>query len=363
VFVIGGGPAGLAAAIAARQRGLSVTVAEGTLPPIDKACGEGLMPETLAALRELDVNIPPYQGYPFRGICFLENGEKVCAEFPQGAGLGIRRTVLHECMIRRALQCGVRIRWQAPVVGITPAGVQLHGEFVPARWIVGADGSSSRVRAWCGLERAKAQKQRFAVRRHYRATPWSEYVEIYWTQKRQAYITPISCLEVCVVVMGDSVEEAEVDTFLASCPQLATRLAKAEISSRERGTITLMHELHSVYAGSVALVGDASGGVDAITGDGLRLTFRQAIGLAEAMRFNGMPSYARAHRKLARKPALVGSLLLNLGRNAKLRARVFPMLAKRPSVFAGMLAAHAGNADWNDLLFAGTQLVWRFLAT
>jgi flavin-dependent dehydrogenase len=53
VFVIGGGPAGLAAAIAARQRGFAVAVADGLEPPVDKACGEGLMPDTLRVLREL----------------------------------------------------------------------------------------------------------------------------------------------------------------------------------------------------------------------------------------------------------------------------------------------------------------------
>jgi len=363
VFVVGGGPAGLAAAIAAQQRGLSVTVADGTVPPIDKACGEGLMPETLAALRELGVSIPPEEGFLFRGLRFLENGQQLCAEFPQGPGLGIRRTVLHDWLIRRAMQCGVRMLWQTPVVGITPAGVQVQNEFVPARWIVGADGSSSRVRGWCGLDRAKVQQQRFAARRHYRLAPWSDFVEVYWADKRQAYVTPVSREELCLVVMGDSVEEASVEGFFQNCPQLAARLAGAEISSRERGAVTLMHALHSVYAGNVALVGDASGGVDAITGEGLRLAFRQAIELAEAMRFNDMPAYAHAHRNLARKPVLMGNLLLNLGRNERLRARAFRMMASRPPLFAGMLAVHTGNAAWSELLSAGKQLGWRFLTT
>ena len=43
VLVIGGGPAGLAAALAVRQRGMSVIVADSCAPPIDKPCGEGLM--------------------------------------------------------------------------------------------------------------------------------------------------------------------------------------------------------------------------------------------------------------------------------------------------------------------------------
>src|SRR5204862_8051575 len=49
VFVIGGGPAGLAAAIAARRRGFDVTLADGAVPPIDKACGEGIMPDGIVA--------------------------------------------------------------------------------------------------------------------------------------------------------------------------------------------------------------------------------------------------------------------------------------------------------------------------
>jgi len=56
VFIVGGGPAGLAAAIAARQKGFSVVLADGSEPPIDKACGEGMMPGTLEALAALGVS-------------------------------------------------------------------------------------------------------------------------------------------------------------------------------------------------------------------------------------------------------------------------------------------------------------------
>ena len=69
VFVVGGGPAGLAAAIAARRRGLDVLVADCSAPPLDKACGEGIMPDGLAAARSLGLDLEA-AGYPFRGICF-----------------------------------------------------------------------------------------------------------------------------------------------------------------------------------------------------------------------------------------------------------------------------------------------------
>jgi len=363
VFVVGGGPAGLAAAIAARQRGMSVAVADGTEPPIDKACGEGLMPETIAALGELGVDIQPDAGYRFRGIRFLQQDAQVGGEFPQGLGVGIRRTILHEWLIARAEECGVQLLWRTPVAGITEAGVHLSREFVAARWIVGADGSGSRVRRWSGLDTAARQTQRYATRRHYRVRPWSDHVEIYWGHRAQAYVTPIAREEVCIVVTAKRVEDADFDPMLRDCPQLAQRLAGAQLASRERGAITQMHSLRSVHSGNVALVGDASGGVDAITGEGLRLAFRQAIALADAMERGDLAIYARAHREQARKPALMGNLLLTLARNDRLRVRSIRMLANRPQLFARLLSIHSGQAALGDWLSAGAQLGWRFLTT
>jgi flavin-dependent dehydrogenase len=363
VFVIGGGPAGLAAAIAARQRGMSVAVADGIEPPIDKACGEGLMPEAVEGLGELGVEVHPDAGYRFRGIRFLQQDAQVSGDFPHGVGVGIRRTILHQWLITRAEECGVRMRWRTPVSAITKEGVQLPQEFVPARWIVGADGSGSRVRRWSGLDSAARQSQRYATRRHYRVRPWSDYVEFYWWPRAQAYVTPIGREEVCIVVMADSVEDAAFDPMLRDCPELAQRLCGAKLASRERGAITQMHSLREVHSGNVALLGDASGGVDAITGEGLRLAFRQAIALAEAMERDDLTSYARAHREQARKPAIMGNLLLTLARNERIRERSFRILANRPKLFAQLLAVHAGEAALGDWLSAGAQIGWRFLTT
>ena len=363
VFVIGGGPAGLAAAIAARQRGMSVAVADGTEPPIDKACGEGLMPETIAALNELGVQIKPDAGYRFRGIRFLQQDAQVSGEFSQGLGVGIRRTILHEWLIARAEECGVQLFWRTPVTGITEAGVKLAGEFVAARWIVGADGSGSRVRRWSGLDAAARQSHRYATRRHYRVRPWTDHVEVYWGARAQAYVTPIAREEVCIVVMAARVDDASFDAMMGDYPQFAQRLVGAELVSRERGAITPMHSLRAVHSGNVALVGDASGGVDAITGEGLRLAFRQAIALADAMEQNDLATYAQGHRQEARKPALMGDLLLTLARNNRLRTRSIRMLANRPQLFARLLSVHAGRAAWGDWLSAGAQLGWRFLTT
>jgi flavin-dependent dehydrogenase len=342
---------------------MSVAVADGTEPPIDKACGEGLMPETIAALGELGVEIQPDAGYRFRGIRFLQQDAQAGAEFPQGLGVGIRRTILHQWLIARAEECGVQMFWRTPVSGITPAGVQLPGEFVAARWIVGADGSGSRVRRWSGLDAAVRQSQRYATRRHYHVRPWSEYVEIYWGRLTQTYVTPIGREEVCIVVMAKRAVDASFDSVLRDCPELKRRVCGAGLASRERGAITQMHSLRAVHSGNVVLVGDASGSVDALTGEGLRLAFRQAITLAKAMERDDLPSYGRAQREQARKPAFMGDLLLALARNDKLRTRSICTLAKRPQLFTRLLAVHTGQAALSDWLSTGAQLGWRFLTT
>ena len=168
VFVVGGGPAGLAVAIAARQKGMSVVVADGAVPPIDKTCGEGMMPETLAVLRSLEVELDPSEGFRFKGIRFVQEGATVSGTFPREQGLGLARPVLHEKLISRAEDCGVQLFWQTPVTGIEAEAVLARGRRIRARWIVGADGIASRVRRWGSLEPARCSSLRFANRRHYR---------------------------------------------------------------------------------------------------------------------------------------------------------------------------------------------------
>src|SRR5215469_8810314 len=172
VLVIGGGPAGLAAAIAARQRGLNVVVADGGRTPIDKACGEGLLPDGVAALGALGVQVSVSETRAFRGIRFLSRGRSADAPFNgRRYGLAIRRTSLHRAMAERAQELGAELMWEMPVGGIPPAGAQVGTRFLRARWIVGADGFHSRVRRWAGLEQGARPRLRYAFRRHFRIAP------------------------------------------------------------------------------------------------------------------------------------------------------------------------------------------------
>src|ERR1700693_1191097 len=362
VFVIGGVPAGLAAAIAARRRGFQVIVADGNKPPIDKPCGEGLMPDSIAALHQLGVQIAEGEGYPLEGIKFLEKEKSASACFPTGRGIGLRRPILHKKMLDRAVASGVQLLWETPVAGIQSDGVNLAGRsFVRANWIIGADGGQSRVRRWAGLDSANKRDSRLAWRAHFAVAPWSEYVEIHWAEKAQAYVTPVSANEVCVVMVSRN-ENRDIRVALNEFPELASRLRCERLSRPARGTMTTMHRLKRVCRGNVALIGDASGSVDAITGEGLSLSFHQAVALAEAMEKNCLELYQKAHRQFARRPTFMARLLLFLYGRAGLRKRTLTVFRNSPEVFARLISIHVGETSPAHFAATGALLSWRFLA-
>ena len=360
VLVVGGGPAGLAAAIAARVKGLRVMVADGCRPPISKACGEGLLPEAVEALCELGVTPGPQDGRALRGIRFQEQGVTVGAEFRKSLGLGMRREALHQKMIDRALACGVDLRWNAPVTTVGTDDAIVAGNKIKAKWVVGADGLRSRVRRWAGIAETHRSSNRFAWRRHYRAKPWSDFVEVHWDAQAQAYVTPVGEEEICVVVIGDR-PKARLEPALRQFPELQQRLASAPLASVERGAVTEMGKLRRVTRRNVALVGDASGTVDAVTGQGLALGFQQAQALAEALATENLERYEQAHRDLLRRPWFMGNLLLLLSRRPGMRRRAFHALQAAPQLFEGLVGWHAEKKPLLELATAGAQCGWRFL--
>lgn len=339
--IVGGGPAGLSAAIALSLAGKSVRVLETNRPPIDKACGEGLMPDTLEALHALGIRLSG--GFPLRGIRFISAGTKAQADFTNGHGLGLRRTLLHQALIARASELNIDLHWNTP-----------HGFPRDARLLVGADGQNSRIRRAEGF----SQKQvscRYGFRCHYALEPWCEYVEVYWDKRRQIYVTPVAPDQIDVALLTHNPPE-RLQNVLPHFPALFARLQNARRVSSEMGALTTTRVLRNVCRDHLALIGDASGSVDAITGEGIGLAVRQAIALAEALRKGDLAAYEVSHRRIMRRPRIMARLLLLMSRSTALQKIVIPVFARAPLVFDALLAAHVCSGTVTAAALTGPSL-------
>jgi flavin-dependent dehydrogenase len=123
-----------------------------------------------------------------------------------------------------------------------------------------------------------------------------------------------------------------------------------------------MSRLSRVHVGNVILTGDASGSMDAITGEGLCLSFRQAIALADSLALGRLETYQAAHRRLSRATYVLSRLLVWLGRHGKLRQRALQVLARDPGLFARLLAGHVGKSSALNLAATSLRFGRQFLA-
>jgi flavin-dependent dehydrogenase len=362
VLVAGGGPAGLAAAIAARQAGFEVTLVDCAQPPIDKACGEGILPEGLAALRELGVALNPSIAAPFRGIRFVDEHSQAEAQFSKAVGLGMRRTTLHQLLVERAVELGVSLQWNCRVTDLSHDGISINGHTRRYKWLICADGQNSKLRWQAGLDRGHCTSRRYGFRRHYNIAPWSDHVEVHWSDCGQMYVTPVAADEICVAFITRH-RQLRFEEALGSFPTLAPRRRNVTPERDYLGALTTTRKLRRVQSKNLALIGEASGSIDAVTGQGLSLAFRQALALADALVLGDLRQYEAAHRRLTRLPRLMSALMLAMDRNAGIRRRTLAVLSADPAYFARMLALHTGTLASGEFgLRQGFALGWRLLA-
>ena len=327
LLVAGGGPVGLVTAIHARLSGLEVVVVEPRQGPVDKACGEGLMPDAVARLAQVGVDPP---GRELGGIRYLADGRGVQARFSKLPGRGVRRTELHAALSDRARALGVSFA-QGRVEGIRQDTAWIEAAGIRARYLVGADGLHSQVRRALGVEASGDARPRFGVRQHFAVSPWTDMVEVHWLSDAELYVTPVGENLVGVAVLGKA--PLHLDEAIGRVPGLAGRLAGAPAASTARGAGPLRQRVTRRSVGRALLVGDAAGYVDALTGEGLSVGFAEAAAAVRAIVRDEPRNYEPEWHSITRSYRwLTGSLLWTASRRS-LRPLIVPAARTMPWAF------------------------------
>ncbi|MCV7347883.1 NAD(P)/FAD-dependent oxidoreductase [Mycolicibacterium rhodesiae] len=326
LLVAGGGPAGLVTALHAARAGLSVTVVERRHAPIDKACGEGMMPYTVAQLDKLGITLP---GKPFRGITYVDPARRVDAPFRAGPGMGVRRTALHTALTDAVQAAGVDVV-DAHIGSITQEAESVQCGPFRARYLAAADGLHSPIRRSLGLDRPGRGPRRWGLRRHVHTTPWSDRVEVYWGEHGEALVTPVAddCVGIAILTARQGPFESRLTEFgglherVTGCPR-----------GPERAAGPLRQRVAARRAGRVLLVGDAAGYVDALTGEGLGIAFGGAELLVNCVLAERPGDYDRQWRRMSRRYRLLTAGLLLAVEFGPARSAIGPAAAVLPSAF------------------------------
>lgn len=335
LVIVGGGPIGLAAAIEARMAGMDVVILESRTGPIDKACGEGLMPGAVGSLERLGVDAV---GHALAGISYQSRGRRADHLFRHGEGRGVRRTVLHAALAERAAAVGVEIVHEKAIAVHQNADIvtaQLSDETTrQSRWLLGCDGLHSSVRTWVGLGVTARGQRRFGLSRHFTVSPWTSLVEVHWTSTAELYVTPVSENEIGIAILGP--QHTHYDDALRSVPALAERVEVAQPTTGTRGAGPLRQLTRARTAGRVLLVGDASGYVDAITGEGIRVGLAQARAAIGCLTSREPARYEHEWRRVTRDFRVLTTGLVALGASP-LRRGIVPAARALPGIYGSIV--------------------------
>ncbi|MCM2303207.1 MAG: FAD-dependent monooxygenase [Elusimicrobia bacterium] len=357
--IIGAGPAGCAAALYLSRAGRTAVLLDRATFPRRKTCGEGIMPEGVEVLRELDLYAEAAAlGRTFRGVAWTtRDGRHASCRFPAGEGLAAPREELDHLLLRRAAAApGVRVFEGRAARGVerTAEGVRVSldaGE-LSARRLIAADGASSPSLRALGVPRRAPARPRFGLAARLKGVGTGDLVEVFLIDGGELYLTPLPgegrvaaalLLERRALAPAPGVREETFWRLARAHPALRERLRRATLDTPVAGLGPLAAAPSRCEDGPWLAAGDAAGAVDPLVGDGIGLALRTGRLAAEeidaALRGEGRHGrYTRRRRELLRPKRRLARCVLALSRRPLLARAVLAALRAYPPAFSALLA-------------------------
>ena len=370
--VVGAGPAGAASALGLARAGFRVVVADARSVPGATPCGEGIMPAGVQALAALGLSPEIERGRrAFHGITFVTHaGRPARGLFPAWAsGLAVPRGDLHRALWdaldrhpRVELLRGHHLEEIRQTNGRV-TGVDLRERVtrrrvvVDAALTVGADGLRSRFHALPGVTVTRPARARYGFTAQLDGVSGlGDTVEVHLVPQGEVYVTPQGGqrASIALLVEGDRVRPPFAPRLafwqaLAAAPALASRLAVAQLSTTPRVKGPLGSTVRGASGPGYLLVGDAAGGLDPVTGEGVALGLVTGVALGvQAARLGPGDAAALAalaeRRRLERPVRLITSTLLALLAMPPCADAAIALAGLLPPVFSALLGVAAGHA-------------------
>lgn len=384
IIIVGASVAGCSAAIALSKHNLKILLLEKSPIGRDKPCGEGLLPAGVSVLKRLGALhlTEKIEAQPFYGVGFEFEGNVAQSDFPSGNAFGVRRKKLdQELFLYASSLPNVVTRERCKVEGLLfsnngfISGVALpNGERAFADVVVAADGLASTLRHATGLDGSFPTRRRYGMRVHFalpNAKPFGNYVRVLLAPPCEYYFTPVGPNEMQVAFLGDPAKQhlskQNFVQHLVTHPRLKEALSGAEQTSEVMGAGPFGRKSRGVVLDGFALLGDAAGYVDAVTGEGMELALRSTEALTETIVSalqSGGPSkenllpYAKARLQIVQDPDRLTKIVLLLAGFPFLIRRAIRSLNQKPELFQKLLSIQGGEAklsslslrDWLSLL-------------
>ena len=346
VLVVGGSVAGASLAIHLGRRGLRTVLFDKARFPRRKACGEGLLPHGVQALRALGLGDPP--GLRVSGLRYIgPSGDSALGRFDDsglGPGFMVRREIFDHWLLNHARATpNVEVREQSEVTKFRVAADEVEAAGLRAKFIVGADGMRSIFHRLGSFQRFHPRRERHGICTMIRGYPIDDTVDIFLSRNGEAYAGPAGRGEASLAVLLDR------GTTLREFLDVVPALRNVELVGQSIGASPLGSRVAPIVHGRALLVGDAAGVVDPISGEGMSLALITARVAAEALQeaiVSGDPRaldrYAAERRRRMEPARRLAGLILGVSRYRWLADRAVRRLSRDSALFNRLLRAACG---------------------
>lgn len=311
--IIGGGPAGTAAALEARRRGLEVVLLDRDRFPRDKVCGEVLSAEALPVV-EQEIPAALCRAAIIRSAEFISRRGRTYAFHLPSPGAGISRRLMDEALWQAAGASGVRVHEGKVVRGVrrTPEGSWIldAGDRDPqeSRFLIVACGRWWTLRGLPSPADPKTDRLAptwvksgawLGAKTHFRGLERRSAVEMYFFPGGYCGVAPVEdgLYNACCLVHRSLVRQAcgrspaEFVTWMARVGRhraLDKRLGGGSQVSRTVTTAGMQFGKYATDWEGALLVGDAAGFIDPFTGAGISMALNSGRLAAETVARAGL---------------------------------------------------------------------------